>query len=179
MIAQGVPFTRLLRRSLAQAPRVIAMAAVIVLVGCPSPVREAASDEGSATAAESPLIEALAEIPGRFEQAPGADAWIYSHAVEIEAMLSDREPHSSLEELVACLDDRRPSASVLRGDRVSVGIVCYQALRQTAYFEPADADGDIVPDWPGDIPPDALLEDLLAAQQAWIAVLDKRSYILL
>lgn len=178
-MSRGAPFTRRLYRSVRRAARVISMAAVIALLGCPSQVREAASDEDSATAVKSPMIEALAEIPGRFERAPDSGAWTYSHAVEIEATLSDREPHSSLEELVACLDDRRPSASVLRGDRVAVGIVCYQALRQTAYFEPTDADGDIGPDWPGDIPPDALLEDLLVAQQAWRAVLERRSYILL
>src|SRR3546814_15058636 len=72
-------------------------------------------------------------------------------------------PESDLPILVACIDDPRPARATLDGAPVTLGVVCYQALRLVAYVE---ATG-----WPGHIGPLASPAARRAAKRAWQAVL--------
>jgi len=79
-------------------------------------------------------------------------------------------------DLVDCLDDATPSATTLKGDRVPVGVVCYEALSQIVYYEPTEPNGDIARWWPGHVEPTATLSQLQEAKRAWADVLKKKAY---
>src|SRR3546814_19245300 len=72
-------------------------------------------------------------------------------------------PESDLPILVACIDDPRPARATLDGAPVTLGVVCYQALRLVAYVE--------APGWPGHLAPLASPAHRSPAKPAWQAVL--------
>jgi hypothetical protein len=102
-----------------------------------------------------------------------------SGRARLEEVLSAEPPERLVAALVECLDDPRPSSVTLDGRRVPLGMVCFEGLRQLAYYEPSSADGDIAADWEGHVEPGASIEELRRAKAAWQKVVDARAYILL
>ena len=75
---------------------------------------------------------------------------------------------------------RTEQTEVRKGPRaLTLGELCYAALVNTAYYEAADAHGDLTPDWPGHIDLPATRVQLQAAQQAWESVVTRKAYHLL
>lgn len=141
---------------------------LLALVACVTPTSDAAA-----------LQRAIAEVPGVYRiEADGARAR-YSSLARLNEIVSHKPPETALRELIDCLDDTTPSRSTYAGKAVPVGVICYEAISVLAYHEPVDADGDIAPHWPGDVPPTATVEELQAAERAWRRVLKDKTYIFL
>lgn len=104
--------------------------------------------------------------------------YLYSEKQRIETILASRETARLITTLVSCLDNPKLTNSILNKNKVTLGIICYEALSQTAYYEPTDAKGDISPKWPGNIAPTATPDELHQAKQAWKKVIESKSYIL-
>lgn len=131
---------------------------------------------GGAGSADLPAR--LAGVEGSFVVQSAFAQHNYSAPAAIGAILAGRDTQSAIASLVNCLDDTSPSASRLNGQPVPVGVMCYEALTQLAYHEPADADGDVAASWDGWIAPDATPEQLRRAKAAWQTVLAQKTYIL-
>jgi hypothetical protein len=122
---------------------------------------------GAATAAS--LEDSLLAYEGRFEWNAERQDYIFSDRPGLDGLLEPLRK-DTLAKLVDCIDDPRSAAATLDGKPVSLGVMCYQALRQTAYVE-AD-------NWPGHIGPLAGPEARQAAKQAWQATLAEQRYVL-
>ena len=104
--------------------------------------------------------------------------YIYSEKKLIEKILSTREPELAVNLLVNCIDNITLTNSTLRGKRLAMGVICYEALSQTAYYEHTTQEGDIAKKWSGHILPTATPDELKEAKRAWKKVVDSKSYIL-
>ena len=129
-------------------------------------------------AADRELRAALAGLDGQFDWNEERQRHVYSSKIELERILSQHETEPLVSMLVRCLDDLSPSASMLDGRPVAVGVVCYEGLGQTAYFEPTAPNGDIAESWPGHVSPRATAEELRVARRAWEEVVRERAFIL-
>jgi hypothetical protein len=83
---------------------------------------------------------------------------------------------ATIDQLVECLDDQAPSATVLKGQRVPIGVLCREALGQIIYYEATVPNGDVAAKWPGNFEPTATGADLQAAKRAWRDVVGKKLY---
>ncbi len=125
-----------------------------------------------------PILEALTNIDGEFVWNKKLARHIYNEMEAIENAISRKNPDKVVTVLVNCIDDSSPSNSTLNGKHVSLGLVCYQALSQTAYYEPTGNIGDIKKTWPGHILPTASAHEFQEAKRAWLNVINTKSYIL-
>lgn len=121
------------------------------------------------SAAGAPLEDALQHFEGSFRWSPDRNEHVFSDRPGLATLL-EPSPEEKLPDLVACIDDPRPARATLDGKAVSLGVVCYQALRLLAYVEK--------PDWPGHIGPQATPAERRAAREAWQAVLKEGAYAL-
>jgi hypothetical protein len=119
--------------------------------------------------AGAPLDDALQHFEGSFRWDAPQRAHVFSNRPGLAALL-EPSPEQRLAALAACIDDPRPARATLDGKAVSLGVMCYQALRLLAYVEK--------PDWPGHIGPLATPAERRAARAAWQAVLDDGAYAL-
>lgn len=122
-----------------------------------------------AAAADAPLEDALQRFEGSFRWDAARGEHDFSDRPGLAALLG-AAPEQRLPELAACIDDPRPARATLDGKAVSLGVMCYQALRLLAYVEQ--------PDWPGHIGPLATPAERRAARAAWQAVLEEGAYVL-
>lgn len=149
----------------------ISVALALVLLGC-------SKNTASKSSSEPPVVERLTGLNGRFERNPTTQVWSYTDSGIIEEILRGNDPHELVKTLVSCLDAQRPSQSIL-GDRLApIAAVCYQALRQTAYYEPTSPSGDVAQKWDGNVSPDATPKTWEDAQRAWRKIMENRAYIL-
>ena len=86
--------------------------------------------------------------------------------------------HEAVDAVVGCLDNESQTRVLLEGRRVSVGVLCLEALDRTAMYEAADSTGDIDPGWPGYASRAATAAELRAAKESWRKVLARRAYLL-
>ena len=56
-------------------------------------------------------------------------------------------------------------------------MICDSMSRAPVLYEQADKQGDIASDWPGYIAPTDNIEGLRAAKQAWLKVLENKTFI--
>ena len=150
------------------------------------------------------LADELGAIEGRFVANALTDGPAYDGRAQIERILAARAPDETRRALVACIDDMRPSRSVLVDAATQAptptqtpmqaptqtpmqapmqaptlaptGVICHLALTQTIYHEPTGADGDPARDWAGFVAPNADAPALRAARAAWEDVLRTRSW---
>ncbi|MBN1833463.1 MAG: hypothetical protein JW896_15265 [Deltaproteobacteria bacterium] len=125
------------------------------------------------------MLTELREMKGEYLWNDELKRYIYSEKNLIEKILSTIEPELAVNVLVNCLDDLSLTNSTLRGKRLVTGVICYEALSQTVYYEPTTQEGDIAKKWPGHILPTATPDELSEAKRAWKKVIDSKSYILL
>jgi hypothetical protein len=128
--------------------------------------------------ADSMLTE-LREMKGEYLWNDELKRYIFSDKNLIEKILSTIEPELAVNVLVNSLDNLSLSNSTLQGKRLVAGIIYYEALSQTVYYEPTTQEGDIAMKWPGNILPTAKPEELKEAKRAWKKVLESKSYLLL
>jgi hypothetical protein len=149
---------------------VLALAAA----ACSRPAEQTAAPVPAAV--ETPSVQSrLAELVGSYRYNDDTKAYVFTDKRAIEAIVGTATDQT-VRDLVNCLDDRRPSRTVLKGEPVAVGVVCYEALTQTVYYEPTAPNGDIAATWPGHIEPTATAEQLAAAKRAWTDVVDRKAY---
>jgi len=127
---------------------------------------------------KSPVLAALTHIDGEYVWNKKLSRHIYNKMALIETIVSPENPEKLMTILANCIDDSTPSRSTLNGKHLSLGVICYQALSQTAYYEPTDSTGDIKEFWPGHILPTANAQEMRAAKRAWLDVVSAKSYIL-
>jgi hypothetical protein len=125
------------------------------------------------------MLTELREMKGEYLWNDELKRYIYSEKNQIEKILSSIEPELAVNVLVNCLDDLTLTNSTLQGKKLVIGVICYEALSQTVYYEPTTQEGDIAKKWPGYILPTATPDELKEAKRAWKKVLDSKSYILL
>lgn len=125
------------------------------------------------------MLTELRQMKGEYLWNDELKRYIYSEKNQIEEILSTIEPEPAVNVLVNCLDDLTLSNSTLQGKRLAMGVICYEALSQTAYYEPTTQEGDIAKEWSGHILPTTTPDELREAKRAWKQVLDSKSYILL
>ena len=130
------------------------------------------------TKEESLIIEKLSEVNGDFIWNAKLKRHVFSEMERIEKITAHENSDELIAVLVSCIDDVVLSHSTLDGKKVPVGVVCYQALSQTAYYEPTDSEGDIKGSWPGHILPTADIKEMEEAKRAWVDVVNSKSYIL-
>lgn len=123
------------------------------------------------------LVKELSEIKGQYVWDNELKRYVYSEKQRIEEILSNRETEPALKVLVGCLDKLELSNSVVQDRKVVVGIICYEALSQTVYYEPSTPDGDVAMNWPGHISPTATPDELREAKRAWERVIATKAYI--
>src|SRR5262249_53719515 len=99
----------------------------------------------------------------------------FSDKAALERLVGTADDQT-VRDLVDCLDDANPSATTLKGTHVPVGVICYEALTQIAYYEPTDPNGDVARQWSGHVQPTATLTELPAAKRAWTEVVKKKAY---
>jgi hypothetical protein len=123
----------------------------------------------SGPAAAGPLEDDLLTFEGRFQWQDARQDYIFSDRPGLAALL---EPvtEDKLRALAACIDDPRLAAARLDGKAVTLGVMCYQALRLFAYVEKEN--------WPGHIGPLADRQQRRAAKEAWLAALAEHGYVL-
>jgi hypothetical protein len=117
---------------------------------------------GTGPARADGLEDALLALEGRFEWHAGRAGFVFSDRPALAAPL-EPAPEAQLATLAACTDDPRPARATLEGQAVSLGALCYQALRLVAYVETAG--------WPGHIGPQAGPAERLKAREAWQAAI--------
>ncbi len=125
------------------------------------------------------MLTKLREMKGEYLWNDELKRYIYSEKNLIEKILSIREPELVVNVLVNCLDDLTLTNSTLRGKRLVMGVICQEALSQTAYYEPTTKEGDIAKKWSGHILLTATPDELKEAKRAWTKVVDSKSYLLL
>lgn len=149
-----------MRRTIHIAVFLVIFAAFGSVIGCDrgpeTPVDEAGDLKG-----------AIAKLQAVYTWRADLNRYDYSAKVALDEILSTASPESAVETLIECLDDTSASASVLDGEPVSLGIVCYEGLSLLVYYEPTDRDGDVAVDWPGFISPEASPEEMRNAKAAW------------
>lgn len=126
-----------------------------------------------------PILTKLSEVHGTYQWNDEIKRIVYSKKGLIEEILSSQDPHISVRTLVSCLNDLSPTNSTMDGKAVVMGLICYEALSQTAYYEHTTSNGDIAEKWAGHIQPSATAKELDAAKRAWEIVLKSKSYVLL
>ncbi len=124
------------------------------------------------------VLVKLANIEGEFVWNEKLKRHVYSEMELVENALALEDRNELISILVNCIDNPTSSNSILNGRNVSLGIMCYQGLSQTAYYEVEDRTGDIKSSWPGHILPTANPDELLEAKRAWLEVVASKSYIL-
>jgi len=148
-------------------------------------VLSACVSTGESSNQPSALRQALAAVKGHFDWRSEHNSHSYTDRQELRDVVlaqspgaqRDDLPESVLAELVDCLDDSSPSASVFRDQPIPLGWVCYAALRGFVYHEETDEDGDIVQHWDGYPMFPASLQDMKAAKAAWQKVLIEKTYL--
>jgi hypothetical protein len=125
------------------------------------------------------MLTELREMKGEYLWNDELKRYIYSEKDLIEKILSTIEPELAVNVLVNSLDDLSLTNSTLRGKRLVTGVICYEALSQTVYYEPTTQEGDIAMKWPGHILPTATPDELNEAKRAWEKVVESKSYLLL
>ena len=154
-------------------PSIAAACLALALAGCSEPP---AQDEQAPSRASTPgLRAALTHAAGAFEWSDATRSYVFTDKAAIEKLVG-KGSDQQIRELVDCLDDETPSRATLNGQPVPVGVMCYQALSQTIYYEPTAKDGDLAADWPGHLEPTATPQELAAAKRAWIDVVNRNAY---
>jgi len=122
------------------------------------------------------LVEELMMVEGRFYWRNDLSRYVFNNMEKLEKIVASRKPDIAVNTMAECIDDFRPSHSILDGNRVAVGVVCYQALTQTVVHEETGSNGDIAQTWAGHISPAATPSELSAAKKAWLQVLKDKTY---
>ena len=118
----------------------------------------------------SSLRTELAEVEGVYK---GDE---FEPREQVEAILVDHNRDDVVSQLIACLDDAQSSRTLYAGKPVPVGIVCYEALKQTVTHEPTDENGDVAATWAGELTPRSSVEEMRAAKTAWTSVVANNEY---
>lgn len=129
--------------------------------------------------AQPSLITALVAVDGKFDWRSDLNRYIFTAPEQIETIVAAATPNIAVPILVDCIDNQAPSHATLNGVAVAVGMVCYQALSQTASHEETAPNGDIASAWAGHIEPTSTIEQRIAAKRAWQIVLKEKTYGLL
>lgn len=137
------------------------------------------SSQQSASPKGTDLEQALSAVEGRYTLRREQGKYSYSEKARLEEILSAQPREAVVAKLVECLDNPSPSRSTLEGKPVALGIICYEALTQMVYYEPTAPNGDVAADWAGFLSPQASPEQMRAAKQAWIKVLESKAFIYL
>ncbi|MGF1631765.1 MAG: hypothetical protein ACFCUT_20000 [Kiloniellaceae bacterium] len=141
---------------------VLAGLAILMTAGLPA-AAQARSALGSG------LHDRLLAVEGRFVWDAERQDYVVSDRPALAGLLGPSS-EASLPALVDCIDDPRPARATLDARSVSLGVVCYQALRLVAYVEQAD--------WPGHVGPTATPAERSAAKRAWQTAFAEGRYIL-
>ena len=138
----------------------------------------AACASSSTPSTDVPILQKLSNIEGEFIWNERLKRYVYSEMELIENALAPIARNELIAILVNCIDNPSSSNSTLNGKHTPLGVVCYQALSQTAYYEATDSTGDIKSRWSGHVLPTANANELREAKRAWLEVINSNSYIL-
>jgi hypothetical protein len=156
----------------------ITIAGCVIAAGC------ASLGSGPAAPSVSAIRQALGKIDGEFSRLAWDDEYRYTRRGQaVQAVLAqtpgasrDDLPKAVLMELVDCLDDATPSASLYAQRPAPLGWVCHSALTSFVYHEEVDAEGDIT-GWDGYPGFPATPQAMQAAKTAWREVLMRGTYL--
>lgn len=143
-----------------------------IMIGC-------VNLSSSESSVENDLLNKLSSINGKFIWNKSQKQFFFNKRDEIEKIIAGKNVEETLQLLVENIDNQRLSISTINGKKVMLGVVCYVALTQIAYYEPVTKDGDIAKGWTGYVSPDANIENLSEAKKEWQKVMESHSYILL
>lgn len=122
------------------------------------------------------LVDSLGRLPGDLASDQGP--WEFTGGNSIVSAFDQFSGDSVVVALVQCLDRKEPAKATARGRPVTLGVMCYWALRHLAYYEYYQYEGD--PEsperWAGQIDPTATPDQLRAAKEAWLKVVRERKY---
>ena len=98
--------------------------------------------------------------------------WVFSGDRKLFEVIA-AHGDSAVARLVDCLDNTTAALATVEGRPVSMGVLCYEALRFTAYAEPEGIDSG---EWPGTVMPTTTGQGLRDAKAAWLKVVRQRGY---
>lgn len=134
---------------------------------------------GSASPADSlsRLIAALRGLDATYVH-PAYDTteWVFAGEQSPTVRAITAFGDTALRPLAECIGDSMPTRTTLKGAPVRLGVLCYDVLTRLIYHEETDASGDINPEWPGYLLPDATAADFRRARRAWLTVLRQGTY---
>ena len=159
------------------ARQVLLACSIIILITYPWPTGDQPSlAEEERRYAGRPLdglISLLQVIPGSFEELSVGG---FSGDTAIFEAIADYKDQA-VEYLVNCMDSMEPAKATkgAEGRPVPLGVMCYVALRYTAYYEP-----EVGEDWQGIIMSEfPTFNELQSAKEAWKEIIRKGAYNLL
>jgi hypothetical protein len=117
----------------------------------------------------------LSQLGGSYVWNDDVRGFIFTDKAGVAEALGEGS-EATIDQLVECLDDQAPSATLLAGKPVPTGVLCREALGQIVYYEATTPSGDVAAKWPGNIEPTATGADLQAAKRAWREVVEKKLY---
>lgn len=120
------------------------------------------------------LLKRLSAVRGEYRRVPPHDAWEF-HGDKTLFLAIAQFGDSAVARLADCLDRETPSSTLLGKRRVPLGVICYEALRHTAYVEKPSDDEP----WVGDVSPTATVSQLKRAKAAWVRAIREHEYNLL
>jgi hypothetical protein len=126
------------------------------------------------------FVRSLDTLGGTFT-VTSAGGWTFSGDATVFTRIGNFGD-AAVAELVSCLGRSNPSRALLDAKPVPVGVLCYEALRRTAYYEAYEERGESsnkYERWTGHLRPNATPAQLRAAAEAWRQVVARKAYRLL
>jgi len=151
-----------------------------VFIACNRSADDAAPETPVSTrvAPQSPtLVEDLLRVKGSYTWRQDLKRYEYSARDRLETIVSAVQRDDAAVMLIDCIDNSMASNSTLEGMPVSVGMICYEALTQLAYYEPTAPNGDVAASWPGYVSPHATPVQMKAAKEAWRRAINEKHLI--
>ena len=133
--------------------------------------------EKPSTRAAANIVQAISRVSGTYQWRTDLGRYEYSEKIRLEELISRAPAEQIAAVLIGCLDAESATASTIDGKPVPLGIVCYEALTQLVYYEPAEPGGDLATHWFGYISPRASPEDMRKAKSAWKKAADERQLV--
>ncbi len=125
----------------------------------------------------SQLIQALWEIEGSFEPSGFGGSWVFNGDRSVIIAVA-RFEDAAVAPLVDCLDNFELARATVSGRPVMKGTMCAEVLRVGVIYEATDDDGEFDANWPGYTDPLATEDQLRAAKEAWLGVLERKAYMI-
>lgn len=123
------------------------------------------------------MIKSLKTLEGEFIEDDSTKTIYFSKSEELERIISDYPDKNELiSKLIENMDNMEESNSKFKNENVGIGNLCYQAIRQTIYYEHYEETDDSIK-WIGNLNVISDSLNLSKAKKEWKHVFENNLYI--